>query len=406
MRVIIVADMYPTAEHPSAGNFIHRQAVELVRQGSDVSVVRPVPSREPKDWRGLSRRQEARVVTRTLDGIRVEEVKYFAWPQFLSPRYSAIQLTRAVAPHLRREVESAFEPAIVHAHRLYPIAAATLRVALSSGAGFICTARGSDVHTHPERSRRIRRMTRDTLARAPRVLAVSQALALEAADLEPAAQPVGVVYNGVDVDPDPSAGPAAALRSELGLPTEGFGIVSVGRLVPGKGFTDLLDAYAAVAKEFSDAWLALVGGGPEMSSLRRAALAHGVADRLFLPGPVLPGEVRRWIRAGDVFALATHREGIPNVLYEAMACSRPVLATAVGGIPEVAKDGVTAILVQPGSSDQLREGLDRLALDETLRMSMGSEGYRRVRDHFSWAESARQLTDVYRSETERMQREA
>jgi glycosyltransferase involved in cell wall biosynthesis len=196
-----------------------------------------------------------------------------------------------------------------------------------------------------------RRLTGWALPRAARVVAVSRALADEVVALGVPRDRVAIVMNGVDSELFHPADRAAA-RSELGLP-DGPLALYVGNLKPEKGVLDLARAWASVPR----GTLAIVGGGPAKAALEEAAAAQ--AGRIHLAGPQPLAAIPRWMAACDVLVLPSHAEGTPNVILEALACGRRVVATAVGGIPDLITSPALGELVPPRDPDALAAALAR-----------------------------------------------
>jgi glycosyltransferase involved in cell wall biosynthesis len=147
--------------------------------------------------------------------------------------------------------------------------------------------------------------------------------------------------NGVDADLF-KPGDRAAARAELGLPP-GPLVVYVGNLKPEKGVGDHVRAWPAVLEQVPDATLAIVGGGPLRSELEAAIKPYG--ERVKLVGPQPLEQVPVWMAACDVLTLPSHNEGTPNVVLEALASGRRVVATSVGGIPDLITSPVLGALV-------------------------------------------------------------
>jgi glycosyltransferase involved in cell wall biosynthesis len=190
------------------------------------------------------------------------------------------------------------------------------------------------------------------------------------------------VLNGVDVrrfDRDrASIDPAVA----AGWPAEPgtFVIGTVARLSPEKGLDRLIAAFERLTSRVSNARLVIVGDGPERERLEALAMK-------FKPGVVRflgrQERVEHILPRFDVFALASLTEGIPVAVLEAMAASRPVVATRVGGVPEVISDGISGVLVAPDDPDALASALEALALDPARRESLARAGRTRVAERFS-----------------------
>jgi glycosyltransferase involved in cell wall biosynthesis len=172
----------------------------------------------------------------------------------------------------------------------------------------------------------------------------------------------------------------AAKRAELDL-EGGFVILSIARLQPVKGLTDLIGAVALLRDRVDQPLLLVVGGGSQRAELERLVATTGLADLVRLEGEV--ADPRLYLAAADVFALASTREGLPNALLEAMAAGLPIVATSVGGIPEAVEDGVSGLLVDSADPGALAEAIVQLWKDPDLRRRLGANASRRVAEWFS-----------------------
>jgi len=191
---------------------------------------------------------------------------------------------------------------------------------------------------------------------------------------------VSVIHNGVDVE---RFRPAAAGTQQPLL------VVSAGRLVPDKDQKTLLRAFALVARELPEVRLQLYGEGPLFAELQQqaAAMPADTVNRVALKGG-RAGLEDVYPRAG-LFALSSLREGLPNVVLEAMACGLPVVATAVDGVPELVAHGDTGLLTPPGDVEALAAAMLELLQDPARRREMGTAARRRVVEAFSYESAAR-----------------
>jgi glycosyltransferase involved in cell wall biosynthesis len=158
-------------------------------------------------------------------------------------------------------------------------------------------------------------------------------------------------------------------------------VIAAGRLSPEKGFQVLLDAAPTILAH-RDTGLAIFGEGTLRPELERRVNELGLADRIVLPG--FRSDLDSLLTAADVMVLPSFTEGLPNVVLEASAAVVPVVATAVGGTPEVVADGETGYLVPPGDPAALAERINRLLADEPLRRRFGEAGRRRMRELFTF----------------------
>lgn len=195
-----------------------------------------------------------------------------------------------------------------------------------------------------------------------------------------------VVHRGLPLGRLDAASPAAeAAELAAGRPL----LVYVGRLIDGKGVADLVEAVEGLDREVL---CVVVGDGPRRADLERQAAAAGRPDRFAFLGYLPEDEALRWVLAADVVVNPSYTEGLPTTVLWAAACGRAVVATDVGGTPEVVADGVSGVLVRPRDVDGLRAALDALAVDPERRAALGAAARRDVRERFdSLAGAARWL---------------
>jgi glycosyltransferase involved in cell wall biosynthesis len=189
-----------------------------------------------------------------------------------------------------------------------------------------------------------------------------------------------VIPNGVAVPSMNGTGDRAAKRAALGLPL-GFLIVSAGRFFPVKRYQDLLAGAAAARRHVTDLHLVLLGTGPEQERLVAEARRLGIEHEVSFPG--WRKDVNEFVACGDIFALTSDSEGLPMAVLEAMALQIPVIATAVGDLPEMLGEGKGGVLVPARHPDRLAEAIVTLARDRPRRERMARWGHERVARDYS-----------------------
>jgi len=206
---------------------------------------------------------------------------------------------------------------------------------------------------------------------------------------------INVLYNGVDGEefrPQPAA--RDAVRRRLGIPADALVIGSVGRMVPLKDFATLLKAAEALAPEVPLLYVLLVGSGPELSRLQSyAGNSAQLAGRTVFPGTI--DHVADMLNAMDIFVLPTLMEGMSNTLLEAMAIGLPVVATRVGGNPEILADGECGFLFTPRNLPELVGQLKMLLQDAQRRSRFGRAARERALRHFSLERMLKCYRDLY-----------
>lgn len=184
-----------------------------------------------------------------------------------------------------------------------------------------------------------------------------------------------VITNGIDLVPlRAAAAGRAAWRQAEGLPLDAFVYVCVARLMAQKNHALLLEGFADVARQRQDAWLVLVGDGTLRGDLEARARQLGVVERVRFLG--VRNDVVAALGAADAFALASDFEGNPLSVMEALAAGLPVVATAVGGVPELVADGVNGLLVPPSAPGPLGAALARVAAEPGLALRLGAAAAR------------------------------
>jgi sugar transferase (PEP-CTERM/EpsH1 system associated) len=200
---------------------------------------------------------------------------------------------------------------------------------------------------------------------------------------------IHVVPNGIDTDRFRDGGNPGLLRQSLGIPPGAPLIGTVGRLCEVKRQDLLIRAFHRVRARVADAHLLLVGDGPLMGELSALAAGLGLADQVHFAG--YQPRPEPYLHAMDVFALSSRSEGMPLAVLEAWAAGLPVVATRVGGLPDLIDDGGTGLLVSFGDEDALAGSLCDLIADPDFTRRLGEAGRNRVESHFS----LRRMADEY-----------
>ncbi len=211
-----------------------------------------------------------------------------------------------------------------------------------------------------------------------------------------APEKVTTLYNGIDLVPftDLDRSDARrAVRRELGIPLEARVLITVAVLRPPKGIRFMIRALPDVLRRVEDAFYLIVGDGPDREALVEVADEAGVRERVVFAG--MRDDVPRLLAAGDVFVLPTLSEALPTVLAEAMASRLPVVASAVGGVPQMVDEGVNGLLVPPGDSQALARACLSLLTDPARRAEMGQAGWEIVQRKFDVRRQVRALEELY-----------
>jgi glycosyltransferase involved in cell wall biosynthesis len=348
MNILTYTSLFPNRVRPVQAMFVYQRTLNLAqRPENHVEVMAPVPYFP--SWLRWSQWSEAGQIPdmEQIGGLRVFHPRYALIPGISMRIHGSSMywgsLGRAAEIHRRLPLDC------IDAHYVYPDGFAAVKLGKSLGVPVIVSARGTDINVFPNMPA-IRPKIQWTLEQAAGVIAVSAALkdAMVALGISP--DKIAVIQNGVDSERFHPMDRADA-RRQLGLPESGRVIVSVGALLRVKGHSFLIDAFAKLAARHTDLRLYLVGEGKSREELEAQIRTLGLADRISLVGSKPNDQLSAWYSAADVMCLASSREGMPNVVLESLACGTPVVATRVGGTPEVIVSDDLGILVNQDAGE-------------------------------------------------------
>ncbi|MEX0758737.1 MAG: glycosyltransferase, partial [Tistlia sp.] len=323
-----ITTLYPNAAEPNKGIFVENRLRHLLASGRARSrVIAPVPwfpSAHPRfgTYAAYARapRQEQR------HGIEVAHPRYLVVPK-VGMTLAPFLLFLAMWREVRRLRRAGFEFDAIDAHYYYPDGVAAALLARLLGKPLTITARGTDINLIP-RYALPRRLIRWAIGQAAASITVCQALKDVLVELGAEPDSVTVIRNGVDLEAFRPLD-REAIRRRMKL--EGPVVASVGYLIERKAH----DLLIAALPELPGTTLLIAGSGPEEARLRRQAETLGVAGRVRFLGALPHDALLEVYNAADVTALASSREGFPNVLLESIACGTPVVASRVWGTPEL-----------------------------------------------------------------------
>lgn len=391
MRVAVLAHSFPRFAGDTHGPFVKHLSEALARRGHEVRVLIPHhPEIRPDPQTPLS----------------IEPFRY-AWPDGLEVLGYSRTLKRDVGLKLAATLVSPLYFAfaeralrrqivhhrieLVHAHWILPNGFVAARAAAAHGIPVVVTLHGSDVFM-AERNPLFRALATRALAGAAHVTSCSAELSERLLRLggEEHRAKVLLVPNGTEVVATERAPAVAAIRRRHGCAETDRLVVAVGRLVDKKGFGFLLEAMPVLLSAEPRAKLLLGGGGGLEGELRAQAARLGVAERVVFTGALSHPEALELVAAGEVFVMPSIRDpkgnvdGLPIVVLEAMAAGRPVVGTAVSGLPLAVLEGETGLLVPEQDPAALAQAVTALLADPERARAMGQRGARRVQDELNW----------------------
>jgi teichuronic acid biosynthesis glycosyltransferase TuaC len=385
MRVLVMTKIFPNAAEPLSAPFNRQQIAALARRCEVVEVLAPIPwfpgARLFSRWSPAGRLGSVPRTDR-IDGLAVAHPRTPYLPRF-GHVLSAALYGAALYPAVRRR-RGQFD--VLLGAWAYPDAVAAVVLGRAMGVPTVVKLHGSDMDVLSKRPA-LRRQLAWALPQAARVVAVSRALGEQAAALGVSRDRIDVVTNGVDGGLFRPRDRAVA-RAELGRAGDTRKwILFVGRVEKDKGMLELAPAFVKLAASNPDAVLVIIGDGKARAAVEETLRPLG--DRVVFAGSRPFAEIPIWMGACDLLTLPSHHEGTPNVVLEALASGRRVVATRVGGIPDVVHRAELGALVPVGDAAALATALgDVLAApyDGAAVAALGARG--------GWDDSAARLHAV------------
>ena len=377
MRILVVTEDFPSELDHVKGIFILRQLLALRELGHEIAVLRVVPLAPPigarwHKYRALGARY-------TYAGIPVTVAR-----TLILPGLRNFEHLRAQTGGLIRRAIARFQPDIVHAQYLQYAGS----IAAGRGRPTVITAHGIDAYDWPFRREGLRRDATRTLELAETVVGVSGFIADSLRRLVD--RPIEVVFNGADMNMFGSPDRARA-RQALGIPSERRALAFVGHLIPDKGIFEL----AAALRRIENPPLVLLAGDGASSQAFGDALREGGIDARFY-GYVPAEKTAQILAASDVATLPSWYEGLPVSVCEAMLSGRPVIATRVGGIPEIIKHGETGFLVDAKDVEALSATYAHVFSNLEAAARIGARAQEFARVHLTWQANAKAYDRFYR----------
>ena len=327
MKVAVITRYFPTSHEPWAGHSAY-QTLRFLAQRCEVKVFYP-ESDYPALLKPKSRVDRSIDFNYKVPGVEAQYIHYPTLPAVSRPLNGWVS-ARSVLPYVRR-----FQPDVILNYIVYPDGFAALRVGKALGVPVVVTAIGSDLNKISDPLCRV--LTRKVLREADGVITVSGDLLKTARGLGASAERSRAILNGCDTSVFFHRDRREARRL-LKIEEEGEAIVYVGRLDVAKGLRELIEAVARLRVERPQVHCYIVGDGPDKAILVEAIAKHDVSRWVTLVPACPTGQVAWWMAAADLVTLPSYREGCPNVVIEALASGRPVVASDVGGIPELMDD--------------------------------------------------------------------
>ncbi|WP_019028744.1 glycosyltransferase family 4 protein [Colwellia piezophila] len=373
MNILVLTTLYPNNIQHRHGIFIENRVKELVKRypAAKVKVLAPVPYFPA--WLPINeyKKYSAVIEQEVRANIEVFHPKYLVIPKIgmnMTPHF----LYRTCLTSIAEIQDEGFSIDVIDAHYFYPDGVVASWIGKKLNIPVMVTARGSDINVIPENKIARKRIIK-ALMNIDASASVSQALADEMVKLAPLAKPPVVLRNGVDLDFFHPKVPKPQLPFTLSQDEKL--ILSVGNLIELKGHHLVIEALSTLPK----IKLVIVGDGVMKAKLQQQVQQLGLTARVHFTGNIQQSELPGYYVCADLLVLASSREGMPNVLLESLACGTPVVATDVGGSPEVINNADVGELIIKRTAKSIAQ-----ALDNVLSKNMTSNSIRLLAQNSSW----------------------
>ncbi len=381
MNILLVSSQFPNSLEPNRGIFTYQIAREMARH-EHVRVVAPLPSTGRLKFLKRLRKYKVRAdvpQSETIGGIPVCHPVYHAVPKAGILHHLA--LYRVLKP-LMSAIAKDWRVDAVNCHWIFPDGVAVGRICAELGIPVMLTPLGTDLNRYTQFPLR-RRIIQHALRKSDKVSVLNREMFEKCLELGVDERSLAIIPNGVDPARFTILDKKSA-RAKIDLTGDSRAILFIGSLVPVKGVDTLLKAFELMSRKGKTGSLKLliVGAGYLADSLKKLAATLGLDGAVSFVGPVAHADLVYWLNAADCLCLPSLSEGHPNVVMEALACGTPVVASAVGSIPDFV-NAASGRLSRPGDHADLAAKLEACLAAQFDRETIRG----RVRD-FSWDESA------------------
>lgn len=391
MNLIVLSHMYPKKYQPYGGIFVEKQVEALRRKlEGNIIVISPVPWSPKflwfrKKWKGYGQAEREGYI----DNIKIYYPRYLVLPGSFFFPFSGFFMYFAVKPIIKELVKTNEGEIILHTHTILPDGFVGALLTKQYHIPVICTVHGDDIKTHPYRTKLTYYLTKYALKNVSKLIAVSGALANEARKIIPNLE-IEIIPNGASFDN--TNNDLKQMFNDLPYTKK---IIFIGDLLEEKGIKELLMAFALIHKKYPNTLLLLVGRPYLKPWITDFVNQNNLANCVVILGIIEHKNILNTIKSADIFVLPSHSEGMPTVMFEAMAAKLPMIISNVGGVPEVIKNGINGLLIRPKSVNDIVEKIDLLLSDDALYKKLAENAYKEFFQNYTWDKIADLLLKVY-----------
>lgn len=382
-KICLITHLFPCDEKDYKGVFVRDLAVEIARRGHEIHVVTPMrPGAAKED---------------SIDNVRVHRYLFYGWhkgiqlgqlkgtPILLLGSLIVLGVFKCIITVVKHNVD------LVHAYWVVPGGFIGLITSWFTRRPVVAFAAGSDLTLAP-RHRLVRLLTTLTLKRIDRLLPVSSSLERLAVELGLPRDKATIIHGpvGIDIQDYNQMQTEVPLRKKTGKC-----ILWIGNLTPPKRLDTILRAMPEVVRAYGDCNLEVVGEGKLRPSLEALAKTLGIITHVHFQGSVPHPQVLQMLHRADLCVHCSNHEGLPVAIMEAMGAGLPVVASSVGGVPDLVREGETGFVLSPDDVEGYAERIISLLKNDQLRKELGSKGRNFAEKHLNKDTILSQIEKVY-----------
>ncbi len=389
MRICFVPTMFPKYKGDYYGSFVFDDARMLVKKGFEIHVVTQHNSNIPYE--------------EIMDGIHIHRFKWLEPKEFralvhfngLIDNFRLITYLISLFFKLMWTTRK-YNIDIIHSHSAIPTGFIGVIVAKIMKKPVLITAHGMDINNF-EGNTFFKRLIKFSLNNCNKTIAVSKNLASKMMSFGVEEEKIIVLRNAVDTNRFKPL-KNKTLRNSYNIKENTVLILFIGYLDIFKGIFELIDAFYEVNTKNRNTKLIIIGEGPKEEELKEKVLEMGLKKSVIFTGKISPADIPKYYQSADIFVLPSHTEGFPLVIIEAMACGLPVIASSIGGIPEIIEDNVNGFLVSPHDISVLVYKLNILINNPNLREKFAHVSLKIIEKKFSANKKIEKLVKLYKNE--------
>lgn len=387
MNLIVISYMFPKPDKPYLGVFVKEQLLEINNSiDGTITVISPIAWIPRLPWRTKKNRLLA-PAKYSLEGIAVFHPRYLTFPGNVLIFFKFTTMFWSVFNTIKKN-QLITNDTVIHAHWMIPDCFIAVILKRLLRTKLVCTAHGDDINSFGTSSVFFKSIIRHIARHADMLIAVSGKLKEKLNEVCPG-YAVRVVTNGFNLRL------AKSVMDKTKYANDRVNLLFVGNVCFEKGIRELLTSFQRLIEKGANIRLTIIGNLYEKIWLNEFVFAHSLADYVEFVGPVDHCDIFKYYSEADIFVLPSYSEGMPTVMFEAMASRLPIIISRVGGVEEVIIDGVNGLLIEPRSSDDLYWKLSDLINDRNKAEQLAENAFNDAINKYSWQHNAEAMINIY-----------